>query len=426
MKGGGTSEPSPCSKLSPRRTRNKREKTYEVHRRQVKKMAAPLAIFDDQGDPHTPSTEEWPEFIEFRGSSADDINSNGNAFPVLSIKEEICPDNFNERTMSIEDLVNNFDDKLAVCFRNYNLNTERIAPVKILTQEEVMKNCKIWKKVTDNMGQVMPLDWKNSHTRKLHMPTLNLCTKRNGDNLDLPEDHELTQCFDMHSMVLSSTPPEDQDPVITADRVIEEIDEIFQSQSDSSPDDQVDEDSLSNISRELQALRDRSITTSSYEESQLAQGSPELKCMTLSELNELLEDLEATIKEYSEALVTELALREDLCFEKETKNQFISALVAVQNKIKGFKKQPPSASGKKKNKNGVEPGTYLTTRIPYHKGSGPPDVQTLQQVTKILRAINEDSKDVPDLLTNYILKVLFKPEKDGDIPLPLPMDMQVR
>ncbi|XP_033636681.1 fasciculation and elongation protein zeta-2-like isoform X2 [Asterias rubens] len=386
-------------------------------------MAAPLAFFDDQGDPHTPSNEEWPEFIEFRSSPADVLNSNGNgdAFPVLSIKEEICPDNFNERTMSIEDLVNNFDDKLAVCFRNYNLNTERIAPVKILTQEEVMKNCKIWKKVTDNMGQVMPLDWKNSHTRKLHMPTLNLCTnQRNGDNLDLPEDHELTQCFDMHSMVLSSMPPEDQDPSVTADRVIEEIDELFQ--SDSSPDDQVDEDSLSNISRELQALRERSITTSSYEESQLAQ---ELKCMSLSELNELLEDLEATVKDYSEALVTELALREDLYFEKETKNQFISALVAVQNKVKGFKKQPQTAN-KKKGKNSVEPGMYLTTRIPYHKGSGTPDCNMLQKVTKILRAINDDSKDVPDLLTNYILKVLFKPEKDGDIPLPLPMEMQVR
>ena len=77
--------------------------------------------------------------------------------------------------------------------------------------------------------------------------------------------------------------------------------------------------------------------------------------MSLSELNELLEDLEATVKDYSEALVTELALREDLYYEKETKNQFISALVAVQNKIKGFKKQPQTTN-KKKGKNSVEPG----------------------------------------------------------------------
>ena len=102
-------------------------------------MAAPLAVFDDTEDENN---EEWPEFIDFR-SSADVLNSNGDAFPVLSPKEEINPDNFGEnRSISIEDLVNNFDDKLSFCFRNYNLNTERMAPVKILSQEEIMKNCK--------------------------------------------------------------------------------------------------------------------------------------------------------------------------------------------------------------------------------------------------------------------------------------------
>ena len=46
----------------------------------------------------------------------------------------------------------------------------------------------------------------------------------------------------------------------------------LQSQSDSSPDEAIDEDSLSTISRELQALRERSMTTSSYEESKAAKG----------------------------------------------------------------------------------------------------------------------------------------------------------
>ena len=106
-------------------------------------MAAPLARFDDQEEENN---EEWPEFIDFR-SSSDILNSNGEIFPVLSPKEEINPDNFTENSRSIScedlsDLVNNFDDKLAFCFRNYNLNTERIAPVKILSQEEIMKNCK--------------------------------------------------------------------------------------------------------------------------------------------------------------------------------------------------------------------------------------------------------------------------------------------
>ena len=114
---------------------NCKQKFYQS----ISKMAAPLAVFDDTEDENN---EEWPEFIDFR-SSADVLNSNGDAFPVLSPKEEINPDNFGEnRSISIEDLVNNFDDKLSFCFRNYNLNTERMAPVKILSQEEIMKNCK--------------------------------------------------------------------------------------------------------------------------------------------------------------------------------------------------------------------------------------------------------------------------------------------
>ncbi|XP_011683309.2 fasciculation and elongation protein zeta-2 [Strongylocentrotus purpuratus] len=383
-------------------------------------MAAPLAVFEENGDA---GSDEWPEFIDFR-SSADVINSNGEALPVLSQREEISPDNFNEmRSSSIEDLVNNFDDKLAVCFRNYNMNTEPLAPVKILSQEEMMKNCKLWKQVTDQLGQVMPLDWQNSHTRRKHMPTLRLVEKRpRTDDLDLElsEDEELLQSLDLHSMILSSRSHHDVDdmdtPVVTADEVIEELDEMFQS-TDTTPDEVIEEDRLSNISRELQALRNRSMTTSSYEESKVAQ---ELKNMTLVQLNEVLEELDQTVKEYSEVLVQQLALREDLDYEKETKNSFISALLSVQNKVKGrsgtgnngatkqkVKQDPLSLlSNKLKLKNGIEPGMYLTTRIPYHKDA-PPDLETLRIITKILKAIDVDSKEVPDLLTNYILKVLF-------------------
>jgi len=49
---------------------------------------------------------------------------------------------------------------------------------------------------------------------------------------------------------------------------------------------------------------------------------------------------------------------------------------------------------------------YLTTVIPYEKKNGPPSVEDLQILTKILRAMKEDSEKVPSLLTDYILKVL--------------------
>ncbi|XP_033095366.1 fasciculation and elongation protein zeta-2-like isoform X2 [Anneissia japonica] len=366
-------------------------------------MAAPIAVFDENEDQ---DCEEWPEFIDYRTSS-DIVNSNGDVYSDFSSKEEINVDNFSEmRSDSIEDLVNNFDDKLASCFRNFNLNTDRFAPVKILSQEEIMKNCKLWKKVTDNFGQVMPLDWSTSRTRAKQLPALNLKPNRPADtttNLDLPDDEDLAESFDMHSMILTSVHNDNNDvPVLTADQVIEEIDEIFK-ESESSLDEKADEDILSTISDELQVLRERSMTTSSYEESKAAQdGWQELKTMSLQALNELLEELDQTIKDYSQVLVHDLALREELEFEKEMKNQFISALVKVQNKQKSLKVKKQG----KKGKNGVEPGLYLTTRIPYNKPRGPPNIQTLQIVTKILRAMDEDSKEVPDLLTNYILKVL--------------------
>lgn len=74
-----------------------------------------------------------------------------------------------------------------------------------------------------------------------------------------------------------------------------------------------------------------------------------VKRLSVSELNELLEEIETAIKEYSEELVQQLALRDELEFEKEVKNSFISVLIEVQNKQKEHKE---TAKKKKKLKNG--------------------------------------------------------------------------
>ncbi|CAF4592200.1 unnamed protein product, partial [Rotaria sp. Silwood1] len=50
---------------------------------------------------------------------------------------------------------------------------------------------------------------------------------------------------------------------------------------------------------------------------------------------------------------------------------------------------------------------YLTTIIPFDRDHPTYlSVEHLENLNKILYAINEDSAQVPDLLTNYILKVL--------------------
>lgn len=41
-------------------------------------------------------------------------------------------------TGSLEDLVSNFDEKIAQCLKNLDENTEQIAPVQVRTQEEIM------------------------------------------------------------------------------------------------------------------------------------------------------------------------------------------------------------------------------------------------------------------------------------------------
>ncbi|XP_041106690.1 fasciculation and elongation protein zeta-2-like isoform X1 [Polyodon spathula] len=392
-------------------------------------MAAPLAQFD----------EDWQDFYEFKPVSGsqnrlDQVNSNvGEVRGLLEDFPELDNSFSGEigSFKSMEDLVNDFDEKLTVCFRNYNTKTENIAPIKPITEENIMKDDEIWNALTDNYGNVMPVNWKTSHTRSLHLPTLNLMEKGKIDsvNLDLSDDEELREQLDMHSIIVSCI---NDEPLFTAEQVIEEIEEMMQESPDLEDDETPSQsDRLSLLSQEIQTLK-RSSTNNSSEE--------RVKRLSVAELNELLEEIETAIKDYSEELIQQLALRDELDFEKEVKNSFIEVLIEVQNKQKEHREM---VKKKKKLKSGTPqngkqershmPGTrfsmegisnviqngfrqtfgnsggekqYLTTVLPYEKKGGPPSVEDLQILTKILHAMREDSEKVPSLLTDYILKVL--------------------
>lgn len=78
----------------------------------------------------------------------------------------------------------------------------------------------------------------------------------------------------------------------------------------------------------------------------------ELKTLNVSQLNEVYMELELLIRDYSETLITELALRDELEFEKELKNSFISLLLAVQNRRRQYhveKKRNSRAGNTNKN-----------------------------------------------------------------------------
>ncbi|XP_062415718.1 fasciculation and elongation protein zeta-2 isoform X2 [Pungitius pungitius] len=386
-------------------------------------MAAPLAHFD----------EDWQDFNEFQPSAESDDRLNSNAgepssglddFSDLdnSFSGEICS------FKSMEDLVQDFDEKLTVCFRNYNTATENIAPVKPITEEDYLKDDQVWNALTDNYGNVMAVDWKTSHTRSLHLPTLNISEhETNNQSLDLSDDEELREQMDMHSIIVSCISDE---PLFTADQVIEEIEEMMQESPDPEDDESPSHSDLSMLSQDLK----RSGSNTSYED--------RLRQLSLSELTETLDGVEAAIGRYSEELIQALALRDELDYEKEVKNSFISLLIDVQNRQKEhcelLRKKKKIRSTTSTRPNGQRaasthvPGTlltleglsnviqnglrqtfghtggdkqYLTTVIPYEKKTGYPAVEDLQILTKILHAMRDDSEKVPALLTDYILKV---------------------
>ncbi|KAG7249983.1 hypothetical protein CRUP_008795, partial [Coryphaenoides rupestris] len=112
----------------------------------------------------------------------------------------------------------------------------------------------VWNALADNYGNVMPVDWKTSHTRTLHLPTLNL------------RPHEDDCSSSTH-------------------------------QSD-----------LSTLSTDLHALK-HSQSNSSYQD--------RLRQLSVCELTEALEEVETAIGRYSEELIQALALRDELDYEKE-------------------------------------------------------------------------------------------------------------
>ncbi|XP_021947191.1 fasciculation and elongation protein zeta-2 isoform X2 [Folsomia candida] len=282
---------------------------------------------------------------------------------------------------SLEDLVNTFDEKITKCFNNLDETTEKLAPVQMRTQEELMNDCQMWWTITGNYGNIQ-WDWSKTYARKLQIPTLNL-------------NEQVASDLDMHSLILGRAhEPEPEPP--TADEVIKEIDFIMQE----TPESECCSEGACSC-QDSRSDKAKFCTAPFYRE--------KLNELSLNELNELLIELEAQIKDYSEVLINELALRDELEFEKELKNSFISHLLAVQTKRRQHNLD------RKKNKVGEKGGPpngttqqskYLTTVIPYHAHNGPPTNPNLQVLIKILKAIEQDSPAVPTLLTDYILKVL--------------------
>ncbi|KAJ0061445.1 hypothetical protein NL108_001546, partial [Boleophthalmus pectinirostris] len=120
-----------------------------------------------------------------------------------------------------------------------------------------------------------------------------------------------------------------EEPLISADQVIEEIEEMMENSPDPGETEEEEEEESSSthpsLLDEIRQLSEASNNNCSYEG---------LSLMPNSTLTELLERIEAAIRDYSEELVRQLARREEQEFEKEVKNTFITVLMEVQNRQK--------------------------------------------------------------------------------------------
>ncbi|KAJ8366903.1 hypothetical protein AAFF_G00336870 [Aldrovandia affinis] len=342
-------------------------------------------------------------------------------------------DNFSEMMSfkSMEDLVNEFDEKLNVCFHNYNAKTEGLAPVRSHAHseedEERLQDEEVWDALTDNYMPSSGSGWDEDDTETLN-------GSFSDHEIHEKEEDEMNEKNEKASFV-------NEEPLVTADQVIEEIVEMMENSPDPGETEEEEEEeeemvdsapqATPSLLEEIRVLSRASNNNSSYEG---------LKLMPSSVLEELLCRVEVAIREYSEELVEQLARRDELEFEKEVKNAFITALMEVQNRQK---EQRDLSKRRRRDKVVSLQGTprieksssmpvkrfsmeglssilqagirqtfwtseadkqYLNTVIPYEEKGIPPTVEDLQMLTRILYAMKEDSEKVPTLLTDYILK----------------------
>lgn len=369
------------------------------------KFEAPLACFEEEELSNIRNMNIFPNQLL-------DVNldrnfmSNGNSNSTISQEtSEIIQDGtFSPFSGSLEDLVNNFDEKITTCFRDYGTNVESLAPVQIRTQEEIMNECQMWWTITGTFGNILPIDWSKSCARKMHVPALNLNQSEKSENAEDDfgsEDEAVAMDLDMHTLILSSRDDNFNldEPVKTADEVLKEIDDIMQE----SPASDLSAQSEPFIEMNEALERSKEVLSSPQHEKKLQEYSAK-------QLSDFITEIDSLISALSETLINELALRDELEYEKELKNQFISLLLAVQNRRRQHhvteKRNIQNKSSLVVHQKSIQESKYLTTVIPYHADSGHLDNQALQVLIKILKAINEDNPSVPALLTDYILKVL--------------------
>uniref|UniRef100_A0A915BBI4 Uncharacterized protein n=1 Tax=Parascaris univalens TaxID=6257 RepID=A0A915BBI4_PARUN len=345
----------------------------------------------------------------------DDVDSSKSLQSLVMASDNennVDDDNFDGENLSgsLEDLVGTFDEKISHCFRDLAEDTEHMAPVQVRTQDEIMSESQIWWTLTGNFGNMLPLDFSKTQTRQLQLPALNLQPRKEGSGsdpgVDVSEDEELRGALDMHQLICQHGPLSDSPPQ-TADQVIEEIDQMLQS-CDFSGSVMTDR-TMESVDSMYSSMRSplpcgQSEADAKFRQAVAITANPEnLQSLSYSKLVTLNAEMEQLIQVYNESLVEQLAHRDELEYEKEMKNTFISLLLSIQNRRRQF------ANERKRKALKIDPSQlpqYMTASIPYDETRQSMDNNTLQALIKILKAIDDDNPSVPSMLTDYILTVV--------------------
>lgn len=192
-------------------------------------------------------------------------------------------------------------------------------------------------------------------------------------------DNEICGDFDHHSLVSSYN----DEAVLTAEQVLEEIDQIMH-ENNSGPDSCLGSYSSTAFSSPSDETSSQSLDVEREKLPHFTR--TKLSSLQISQLSELSLDLEKLIQNYSEVLIQQLALRDELEYEKELKSTFISLVIGVQDKRHQVHVEKKKLKQQHLANNSIScndySAKYLTTVIPYHNESGAPNVQSLQILIK--------------------------------------------
>ena len=196
-------------------------------------------------------------------------------------------------------------------------------------------------------------------------------TTKNGLPVANCDEDELSKDLDLHSLIISSLNHEEDQVVVSVDDVLEEIDDMMQEGTFSSATGSTS--TAVSTPSSMTKSPDECHTRHKFSTPAMMQN---LRSLSTSQLNEYHMELERIIQDYSSTLIQELALRDELEYEKELKNTFISLLLTIQNRKRQLhldrKKGKANQSGPK----------FLTTVIPFDPQAGPADVSHLQVLIK--------------------------------------------